>query len=45
MVGKNVNNCINLNEIINNRETIAYDTKVIYFKKFFGERFVNYLGG
>lgn len=31
-VVKNVNNWVNLYELFNNKETIAYDVKVIYFK-------------
>lgn len=40
----NLNNWINLNEISNKRKTVAHDTKVIYFKKSFGHRLVDYLG-
>jgi len=35
---------VNLNERVNKRETVTYDSKTIYLKKSFGERFVDYYG-
>jgi len=40
----NSNNWGNLNERLNKRETLAYDPTVIYLKKSFGQRLVDYLG-
>lgn len=34
-VVNNLKNWVNLNEKLNKRETVAYDSKVIYFKKSF----------
>jgi hypothetical protein len=43
-VGKNIDSWITKNNGKSKRENLAYDVKVIYFKKSFGQKFVDYLG-
>jgi len=43
-VGKNIDDWRNKNSEKAKREHLAYDVKVIYLKKSFGQKFVDFLG-